>query len=85
MPTALLCLNGWKYRAILLMSALVIAMMANGLRIALIGVVAVYQLSVDSHGPLHVLQGLFVSAVGFVGIFAVLWVLRRQESLPSHG
>lgn len=84
-PTALLCLNGWKHRAILLMSALVIAMMANGLRIALIGVVAVYQLSVDSHGPLHVLQGLFVSAVGFVGIFAVLWVLRRQESLPSHG
>jgi exosortase len=81
-PIALLFLDGWRTRAILLGSALMISMLANSVRIAFIGVVATYNLSVDSHGPLHVLQGLFVSAVGFMAIFAVLWLLRRGTS-PS--
>ncbi|HMS82110.1 MAG TPA: exosortase/archaeosortase family protein [Nitrospira sp.] len=83
-PIALFCLKRWSHRVVLLASALAIAMVANGLRIALIGVVADYQLSEDSHGPLHILQGIFVSVVGYVGIFSVLWVLRRREWLASH-
>jgi exosortase len=83
-PIALFCLRGWGHRVILLASALAIAMIANGLRIALIGIVADFQLSEDSHGPLHILQGLFVSVVGYVGIFSVLWVLRRREWLTSQ-
>jgi len=83
-PIAIFYLKGWAHRVTLLVSALAIAMVANGLRIALVGIVAVYQLSADSHGPLHLLQGLFVSAVGYVGIFAVLWLLRRRECLASH-
>lgn len=83
-PIALFYLKDWTHRLILLVSALAIAMVANGLRIALIGIVAVHQLSVDSHGPLHILQGLFVSVVGYVGVFAVLWLLRRRECLVSH-
>lgn len=83
-PIALFCLRDWAHRVILLISALAIAMVANGLRIALIGVVADFQLSDDSHGPLHILQGIVVSVVGYVWIFSVLWVLRRRESLASH-
>jgi exosortase len=83
-PIAFFYLKDWTHRLILLVSALAIAMVANGLRIALIGIVAVHQLSMDSHGPLHILQGLFVSVVGYVGIFAVLWLLRRRECLTSH-
>ncbi len=82
-PITLFYLEGWAHRLILLASALAIAMVANGLRIALVGIVAVFQLSADSHGPLHILQGLFVSVVGYVGIFAVLWLLRRRECLTS--
>lgn len=82
-PLSLFYLHGWIHRVILLCSALAIAMLANGLRITLIGLVAAYDLSTDSHGPFHILQGLFVSTVGFIGIFAVLWLLRRGESLPS--
>lgn len=83
-PIAFFYLKSWIHRLILLVSALAIAMVANSLRIALIGIVAAYQLSVDSHGPLHILQGLFVSVMGYVGIFAVLWLLRRWECLTSH-
>ncbi|MBX3330253.1 MAG: exosortase/archaeosortase family protein [Nitrospira sp.] len=83
-PIAFFYLKGWKHRLTLLVSALAIAMVANGLRIALIGIVANFQLSTDSHGPLHILQGLFVSVVGYAGIFAVLWLLRRRECLTSH-
>lgn len=84
-PIALFCLKDRTHRLILLVSSLAIAMVANGLRIALIGLAANYQLSVDSHGPLHILQGLAVSVVGYVTMFAVLWVLRRREYLAAHG
>lgn len=83
-PIALFCLRSWVPRVILLASSLAIAMVANGLRIALIGLTANYQLSVDSHGPFHILQGLAVSVVGYVAMFAVLWVLRRREYRTAH-
>lgn len=83
-PIAIFYLKSRARRVTLLVSALAIAMLANGFRIALVGIVASYQLSADSHGPLHILQGLFVSVVGYAGMFAVLWLLRRQEYLASH-
>lgn len=82
-PIAFCYLNGWIHRLTLLVSALAIAMVANGLRIALIGIIANFELNTDSHGPLHILQGLFVSVVGYIGIFAVLWLLRRRECLTT--
>ena len=84
-PIALFCLKDRTHRLVLLVSSLAIALVANGLRIALIGLTANYQLSVDSHGPLHILQGLAVSVVGYVTMFAVLWVLRRREYFAAHG
>jgi EpsI family protein len=74
----------WR-RATLVVAALVIAALANGLRVALIGTLAYYEVGSPLHGPLHVLQGLFVAAVGYLAIFVGLRILQEGNRLTSEG
>lgn len=69
-------LRGWR-RFALLPFALFVAVMSNGVRIALIGALSYYGLNPTVHGPYHVLQGMFVSVIGYCALFAGFTVLRK--------
>jgi exosortase D (VPLPA-CTERM-specific) len=79
-PQAYLFLKGWTKRVLLVGFAVTIAVLSNGLRVALIGFLSYHGLGGDIHGPYHVLQGLFVSMVGYAALFGGLWVLTRTSS-----
>jgi EpsI family protein len=84
-PVAFLSMRGWTRRASLLVWAVLMAILANGLRVALIGVLAYYDVGGALHGPGHVLHGVFVSFLGFGALFAGAWVLsERPEAAGPH-
>ncbi len=68
-PLAHLSVEGWRRQVLLVVGAVAIAAFSNGLRVAVIGVLAYAGFDGDIHGPFHVLQGLFVSAIGYVALF----------------
>lgn len=63
-------------KVLLVVMALFVGILANGLRVAIIGV-WVYNGNAVVHGPMHMFQGLFVSVVGFIFLFIAAWVLSR--------
>jgi len=71
--------DAWK-RVVLVLLAMAVSALANSLRVALIGMLAYYDLSGDLHGPYHMLHGVFVSLVGYAVIFAGLWALSRGQA-----
>jgi EpsI family protein len=81
LPLAYLYLPTLWRRAALVVAAVVVAAVSNGLRVALIGILAYRDIGSPLHGPFHVLHGLFVAAAGFVVIFAGLWVLTPRTSV----
>ena len=87
-PIAYVALKGWIRRAVLIGMAVAIAVLANGARVALIGTLSYYGLSGggDIHGPLHVLQGMFVSVIGYAALFGGVWALSpTPSSAPEKG
>lgn len=66
----------WR-RVILLTSAVVVAALSNGLRVALIALLAHFEVGSPLHGPFHVLHGLFVAGIGYLVLFAGLRILAR--------
>jgi EpsI family protein len=68
-------------RVALVTVAVATAVVANPVRVALIAILLYKGLTEQTHGPWHVLQGLFVSAVGFVALFVAAWVIGK---LPPH-
>jgi EpsI family protein len=85
LPLAYLYLRSWWRRAVLILSALLIAAFANSLRVAMIGALVYFDLGAPLHGPAHVLHGLFVSAIGHVALFVGLWLLtpRGEAAAPT--
>ena len=79
LPLAYLSLPTTWRRVVLVVSAIVVAALSNGLRVALIGVLAYYEVGSPLHGPMHVLHGLFVAGIGYVALFAGL----RLLSVPA--
>jgi EpsI family protein len=79
LPLALLRLHDWWRRVVLVVSAIVISALANGARVALIGVLAYLEIGSPLHGPFHVLHGLFVAGIGYVVLFAGLYWLESPE------
>jgi EpsI family protein len=79
LPLSVLRLHGTWRRVLLMSGAMIIAALANGVRVALIGTLAYYEVGTPLHGPFHILNGLFVSMVGFVALFAGLNVLQDGE------
>lgn len=78
-PVAYITLRSWGRRLILVGGAIVIAFLANGFRVALIGTLSYYGLAGDLHGPYHILQGMFVSAIGFAILVVGAWVLSKGD------
>ena len=80
LPMAFLRLTQTWRRVVLIASSLIVAALANSLRVAIIGTLAYYDVGSPLHGPFHVLHGLFVAGIGFVVIFVGL---RLLENTPS--
>lgn len=79
-PLAYLFLDGWRRRTVLVCFAVGVAMFSNVLRVFFVGLLTYYGIGGDIHGPYHVLQGLFVSVIGYGAIFGGLQVLARPSS-----
>ncbi|MCL4493080.1 MAG: exosortase W [Nitrospirae bacterium] len=73
-PLAYFTQRTWMRRAGLVILAVIIGILANPVRIALIGMWTYYT-GQDVHGPLHIFQGFFVSVIGFVFLIAGAWFL----------
>ena len=85
LPMAYVHLSGIWRRATLLLAAVVVAALSNGLRVALIGVLAYYEVGSPLHGPFHVLHGLFVAGIGYVVLFVGLRVLTPKPASGEKG
>ena len=82
LPLAFLRLHQTWRRVVVVGSALVVAALANSLRVALIGTLVYYDVGSPLHGPFHVLHGLFVAAIGYVVIFIGLHFLQAHDTTP---
>lgn len=76
-PLAYLTQRTWSRKVGLVALAVVIAVVANAVRVAFIGAWAYYYDPSHIHGPFHVFQGFLVSQVGFAALFVGAWVLSR--------
>jgi exosortase len=78
-PLAYLTQRTWPRRIGLVLFGVLIGLLANGARVALIGMWAFWTGEV-SKGPLHVLQAMFVAWAGYLALGAAAWWLRRGET-----
>lgn len=76
-PLAHVTQRTWFRKIGLVLFAVIVAIIANGIRVALIGVWAYHNGDADIHGPFHVLYGVFVSWVGFIVLFVGAWILSK--------
>jgi EpsI family protein len=84
-PLALVRLRSAWRRVLIVIASLAIAALGNGVRVALIGLLAYYEIGSPLHGPFHVLHGLFVAGVGYVALFVGLHLLERGDAPASLG
>jgi EpsI family protein len=84
LPTAIFFLEGWFRRILLICFAVIVAILSNGLRVGFIGLLSFHGIGGDIHGPFHILQGLFVSGVGYVAIFFGLWILCSRSHASAN-
>ncbi len=82
-PLAYLTIQKWKKRILLVGVAAIIAVLANGLRVGFIGILAYYGSAGDFHGPYHLLQSMSVSLVGFLGLFIAAWILSDKRKISK--
>lgn len=78
LPLASLTLQAWWSRITLVLSSILIAIVANWVRVTVMGLYAQAG-GKDLHGPYHILQGLFVDWVAFGFLFLGAWLLGRME------
>lgn len=77
-PLAIATQRTWTRRVLLVLIGMAAAILANGIRVALIGVWVSYGWNIV-HGPLHVLQGLFAAWMGFIVLFVAAGLLRTAS------
>ena len=80
LPLASLVLQTWRYRAALIVITLLVSLVANWTRIALVashGYLSGW--GPQEHGPLQILQGMLVYWVGLGALFTGAWILARME------
>ncbi|MEK6803826.1 MAG: exosortase W [Nitrospirota bacterium] len=82
LPLAYLTLQAWWSRITLVLSSVIIAIVANWVRVAVMGLYAQAG-GKDLHGPYHILQGLFVDWVAFGFLFVGAWLLGKMEHVAS--
>ncbi len=82
-PLAYLTIQKWTKRILLVGVGVIIAILANSLRVGFIGILAYYGSAGDFHGPYHLLQSMSVSLVGFFGLFIATWILSDKRRISK--
>jgi exosortase len=80
-PLGYISLKSWSRRIILVITGIFIAILGNGIRVALIATLAYFNIAGDLHGPYHILQAMIVSVIGFIGLFIGAWILSIGEAV----
>lgn len=83
-PLAYLTQRTWARKIGLILFAVTISILANGLRVALIGIWTSYYGPEMIHGPFHIFYGVFVSWIGFVALFGGAWLFGRGSKKDNH-
>ena len=76
-PLAMMSQRTAARKCLLVLAALLIGVFANGLRVALIGVYALYNEGADLHGPNETLYVTFIFFFGMVLLVALSHVMRK--------
>jgi len=82
-PLVYLTQRSWKRAIVVLGLGLIITVLANGLRVAMAGVMGENFGPELLHGPAHVLQGWFVAWFGWAGLFLVNWLFIRKADTTA--
>jgi EpsI family protein len=92
LPATYLWLNSIGRRVALIVLAVVISYLGNGFRIAMVGWLAAKGFGdgdINGSGPIHLLQGLGVSALGYLAIGGCFSLLSTSKSVtrqrPDNG
>jgi EpsI family protein len=84
-PLTHLHVTRWSRRLFVLAASVLIALLSNGVRVAVIALYAFYGVrgaDGDVHGPYSLLRTTFISAVGFLVLF---WLISRLADGVSRG
>jgi len=76
-PLAYFTQRGWWRKVALVITAVIIGILSNGVRVAFVVLCAYYYGKNNIQGPLHMFQGLFVSIVGYIFLFISAWLLYK--------
>ena len=82
-PMTYLHVTKWWKRIVILFVSIVIAILSNGARVAMVSLFAYHGIrgpDGDVHGPFSLLRSMFVSGIGFVVLF---WLVSRFGDKPE--
>jgi EpsI family protein len=79
-PVAALYFDSWWKRFLLLLVSILIAILGNGLRAALICLFAYKGYSTNLHGPGHIFYGYFVSFLGLAVMFMGVYLFGKPTA-----
>ncbi len=77
-PLSYLYISKTIKRIAVISAAVLISIISNGIRIALIGVLA-YQGYRELHGPFGMFRAVFISTLGYIILFILVWVLADKK------
>ena len=80
-PLVYLTQRTWPRATAVIASGVLITILSNGARVALVGIMAQLYGAEMLHGPYKLFQGWFVAQIGFIGLFVVNWAVCK---LPSR-
>jgi EpsI family protein len=87
-PATLLFVSTWAKRLFILACAVGIALVSNGIRVAVVSVFAykgILAPNGDIHGPYALFRSLLISGIGFLVLFALITWLSDREAPWRHG
>ena len=85
-PLTILFIRGWTKRTAIVAAAVVIALLSNGLRVAIVALFAYYEVrgpNGDVHGPFALFRSLLISGIGYAVLFALVFRFADKSPFPA--
>jgi EpsI family protein len=85
-PLTHLYIKGWLKRGFVIASAVMIALLSNGVRVAGVSLFAFYGIrgaNGDIHGPFSLARSLLISGIGFVVLFWLISVFANKQPVTN--
>ena len=76
-PLVYLTQKTWRRGVIVILAGVLVTILTNGARVALVSVMSYKYGAALSHGPAHIFQGWFVAQIGFVALFVINWLVMK--------